>query len=90
MAARDIYNSDLGDAALKPASIFETVTPSDSADLAYVSRGLYIGVAGDVKVNDVRGASFLFKNAIAGSVIPIRVARVLSTGTTATNIIALT
>ena len=73
----------------EPARTAEAVTPSDSVDLTYVSRALYIGVAGDIVVNmkDI-GTSITFK-AVPVGILPIRVSRVLSTGTTATNIVSL-
>jgi hypothetical protein len=66
-----------------------TVTPSDSADITFSSRALYIGVTGDVTVNMAgNGSSILFKSVPVG-ILPIRVSRVLATGTTATNIVAV-
>lgn len=73
-----------------PAANAEAVTPHDSNELTYYTRGLYIGVTGDVVVA-MRGdgSSITFKNAQAGSVIPIRCKIVKSTGTTATNLVAI-
>lgn len=66
------------------------VTPNDGADLALTSRGLYIGGAGNVRVLlDLDSAAVTFAACAAGSVLPIRVVRVYSTGTTATNLLAL-
>jgi|TARA_R100000482_G_C5114345_1_gene142266 hypothetical protein len=50
---------------------------------------LYVGVAGDVKVKMAGGNEVLFKGALAGTFLPINVTRVLSTGTAATDIVAL-
>lgn len=66
-----------------------TVTPDDGADLAQVSRALYIGGAGDVAVTLKDGSTGTFSSAPAGMILPIRATRVLATGTTATNIIAM-
>lgn len=64
------------------------VSPSNTVDLAHVSR-LYIGVAGDVKVDLVGGSTGItFKNHPVGY-LPGFVTRVYSTGTAATEIIAL-
>jgi hypothetical protein len=70
----------------------EAVTPSD-ANL--INRGdntggamLYIGTAGDVKVKTISGNEIVFKNHPVGY-MPGRVVQVLSTGTTAADIIAL-
>lgn len=65
------------------------VTPNNSADLSTHARGLYIGVAGDVKVTTAGGDSVVLKGAVAGSVIPVRVSRVWASQTTASSIVAL-
>lgn len=63
------------------------ITPSDSATFA-ATRALYVGVSGDVKVDMAGGATLTFKSAPVGP-LPIQVTRVYSTGTTATDIVAL-
>ena len=73
-----------------PANNAAAVTPSDAADLATFSRGLYIGGEGDVSVDTVGGQeSVVFVGVPAGTVLAIRAKRVNSTGTTATSIVAL-
>lgn len=71
------------------------VTPDDDNDLATPASALYVGVSGDLTVdmagplgNGQGGAGILFKSAPVG-LLPIAVSRVLSTGTSATNIVAL-
>jgi hypothetical protein len=75
---------------LSPARDGTSVVPDDSADLAQVSRMIYVGGGGNlaVKMQDGIG-TLIFENIPDGAQIPIRVARILSTGTTATGIIAL-
>jgi hypothetical protein len=73
-----------------PAISAFAVTPSDTDELAKVTRGLYVGVAGDVVavlIGD--SASVTFKALAAGVVHPLRVRKVLSTGTTATNLLGM-
>ena len=66
------------------------VTPDDSADLTTTQALIFIGVGGDVKVDlSGSGSAIVFKNCIAGTVLPVKVDRVYSTGTTATDLIAL-
>lgn len=65
-----------------------SVTPNDGADIP-ITHGLYIGVTGDVAVVMGDGTTLTFKAAAAGSTLNLQVKRVLATGTTATNIIAL-
>ncbi len=72
-----------------PASRAEAVTPSDSVDLAHVSRAVYVGGTGNLTVAMKEGENVAFKNVIGGTVIAIRASRILSTGTTATDIVAL-
>jgi hypothetical protein len=71
-----------------PANFGAAVTPDDSTDLATLPRGLFIGGAGDVVVHDTAGTSLTF-TCPAGAILPLRAARVLATGTTATGIVAL-
>jgi hypothetical protein len=86
-AATDDYASLFASPA-GPCRRAAAVTPSDSADLANVSRALYVGVSGDVVVITQGGDTVTFKAAPVG-VLPIAVSRVKSTGTAATNILAL-
>ncbi len=63
------------------------VTPGDDNDQAKVGRGLYLGVAGDVKVDMFNGDTITFVNLSSGTIHPIRVRRVYATGTEATDIV---
>lgn len=64
------------------------VTPSDSGSIA-TTTALYIGVAGDVTVDlEDQGVNITFKAHPVGYMFA-RVNRVYTTGTTATNILAL-
>jgi hypothetical protein len=74
-----------------PAEGAFAVTPSDSTSFAGVGvRGLYIGVTGDVAVvTPGRTTAVTFK-AVPVGVLPVRCTKVMSTNTTATDIVALT
>lgn len=75
-----------------PATHAEVVTKSDTDELVNVSRALYVGVTGDVVVvmrDDAIATAVTFKAVPAGTVLPIRARQVMSTGTTATNILSL-
>ena len=68
------------------------VTPSDGTDLAQYAKALYIGVSGDLTIIPLEAeddTGVLFKDHPAGY-MPVMVRRVLATGTSATNIVALT
>lgn len=84
-------NNDAGSAEwlVTPASNVQEVTPDDVTDLDYVTRGLWIGVAGSVYITAANGAEALIQGIPAGTILPIRVSRVHATGTTATGIVAL-
>lgn len=81
----DTHRPDLS----APADIAFNVTPSDSLDLPIASRGLYVGGAGNLAVTTTAGYNATFADVPAGSIIPLRAARVRATGTTATGIVAL-
>lgn len=65
------------------------IVPSDGADLAEVTRALYVGGAGDVALRMAGGELVTLANLPAGTLIPLRVARVLASGTTATALVGL-
>lgn len=65
------------------------VTPSDTEDLTYTCRSLWIGGAGDVRVRTVNGDLVTIVGVPAGTLLPVAVVRVYATATTATNIVGL-
>lgn len=71
-----------------PATDGEAVTPSDTLDLAKVSRALYVGTGGTLKVTLASGTDLTF-SAIAAGWHPLRVSRVWATGTSATDLVAV-
>ena len=64
------------------------IAPSDAA-IPSVTRALYVGGGGDVALRLMGGAEVTFRGVQAGSLIPIRIDRVRSSGTTATGLIGL-
>lgn len=95
--------NNLGSPTAQARSVF-AVTPSDTLDVTnnanadpctIYAKALYIGVTGDVSViaaedtsNAGAGTARVFKAHPVGY-MPVQVRRVMSTGTTATNILAL-
>lgn len=65
------------------------VVPSDTNVYGEPTRGLYVGGAGNLRVEMVSGGIVTFFSVQPGTILPIQVERVYSTSTTATNIIAL-
>jgi hypothetical protein len=81
---------DLSSAGLSaPAENALAVTPDDGTNLGYYSRALYVGGAGNLKIDTVGGSTVTFVSVPAGTVLPVRAKKVHATGTTATNIVAL-
>jgi hypothetical protein len=71
-----------------PATDIVPVTPNDSADLADVAVALYAEVGGTISFVTARGGARSV--ALADyALLPVGVARVMATGTTATGIHAL-
>jgi len=65
------------------------ITPSNTVDLAVPTRGIYVGVSGDLKVDMVGVGTVTFKDLAAGVIHPISVSRVYAAGTDATDIIGV-
>ncbi len=65
-----------------------TVTPSDSTVIP-VTRGLYVGTTGNIAVRMADDGNTITFIAVPVGILPIQVDQVLSTSTTASNIIAL-
>lgn len=72
-----------------PATQFFAITKSDSTDLTGV-RAIYVGGAGDVAVMGEYDTVATTLTAVpAGTIIPGRLKRVMSTNTTATGIVGM-
>ena len=69
------------------------VNKSDTVDITGINPNtpatLFVGGGGDVVVITIGGSTLTLKNIADGSFLPIQVTRVKSTGTTATDIVAL-
>jgi hypothetical protein len=84
----DVF-SNLTEGITSPADNLVAITPSDSTDLGNTSRAIYVGGAGNIVVTPAAGGSNVTLTVVAGAILPIRVSRVLSTGTTATGLVNL-
>ncbi|RMH49543.1 MAG: hypothetical protein D6686_08015 [Alphaproteobacteria bacterium] len=71
-----------------PFNYCDQVIPSDTEDLPYASRSLYIGVSGDIRVTTIGGTTVTFRSHPVGY-MPGRIRRVHATGTTAADIVAV-
>jgi|SRR5579864_4059165 len=102
MAIRPLQDWDIATKAGNPAYDASLLTKSDTADLPFYSTGLYVGGTGDLNVvmadQHIPGMSAAAATAVAvkfsaapvGTYLPIRIGRLMSTGTTATLVVATT
>jgi len=86
MTAIDTQNA--GDA--NPSGKYFAITPSDTVDFVDgETRGIYVGVTGNLVAVSEDGHVVTFLNAVQGTVLPIRAVRINATSTTATNLVGL-
>jgi len=74
---------------VSPANGGFSITPTDSDNCTRVTRAVYVGGAGDLKITFANNETVTFVGLVAGQTYPFRVKKVFSTGTSATNIIGL-
>lgn len=79
---------------IDPSYKFVAVTPSDTAILTYnnepsKTKGIYVGVSGNLAVKNDLGTAVTYVGVTAGTMYPISASYIMSTNTTATNIVAL-
>ena len=70
-------------------SFHGAVTPSDANMFSHVVRAIRIGVAGDVNVKFNDDTTVIYTGVLAGEYIYGAIKQVMSTSTTATNIVAI-
>lgn len=90
MAAEDTFRNAGDTELVEPATNAVAITTSDSEDLVTATRGLYVGVTGNVKVDMLGGTTGVtFANLAAGVIHPLRVTKIYATGTTASSIVGV-
>lgn len=78
------------DSPIAPSEFCFAIEPSDTAGLMQATKAIYVGGGGDVTVRTVRAdADVTFRNVPSGSILDIRVNAVRSSGTSATDLVAL-
>lgn len=65
------------------------ITANNAEPVSEVTRAVYVGTAGDLTATFASGETVTFKNVAAGTILPIRISHVLSTGTTAADLVGL-
>lgn len=88
MAAEDTFESSQPGLTAPGQSAAE-ITPNNSTDLTTATRGIYVGVSGDLKVDTLKGDTVTFVGLSAGVIHPIRATRIYATGTDADDIVAV-
>ena len=69
---------------------YTNVTPSDSTNIVFPPRALYVGTGGTLNLaTPYDGTNILFRNVPSGYKLDVSCIRVNSTDTTASNIVAL-
>lgn len=77
-----------GDMSWAPPASTESITPNDSTDLTDNSiRGLSVNVDGNVALELIDDTTSVIVTLTSGQIHPMRIGKVLATGTTATGII---
>jgi hypothetical protein len=65
------------------------IMPDDTEELSEVTRAIYVGQGGDVAIELAGGGSVVLKGLKPGIIYPLRLARVLATGTTASDLVGM-
>jgi hypothetical protein len=72
-----------------PSMRFAELTPSNGTAVDPVPRAIYVGTGGDVEIKGQDEVAATFVGVPGGTVLPVRPKFLMSTGTTASNIVAL-
>ncbi|MCT4578153.1 hypothetical protein [Donghicola sp.] len=80
---------DYSDSLTSPIRSAQSVTPNDTGDLTVLPRALYVGAGGDLHVTMAGGQEVTYAAVPAGTLLPVRAARVWATGTEASAILAM-
>lgn len=73
-----------------PATKLRAVTPADDTDLpGGTCRALFVGTSGDIVLTAAEDEDPVTVPSVPAGILPVSVKRVLATGTTASDIVAL-
>lgn len=76
----DLFSSHSLDLAAPAVGAF-SIAPSDATLFDQPTRAIYVGVGGSLAVEMLSGGSVFFEGLPAGSLLPVRVRRVLAAST---------
>jgi hypothetical protein len=71
-----------------PGEFAAVVVPSDATVLATPTRAIWVGVTGNIAVR-MRGQNLVTFSNVPVGMLPVQVDKILSTGTTATTMLAI-
>jgi hypothetical protein len=86
--SNDIFRTH-GRGLTSPPEHAAAIAPDDGTDLGHVTRALYVGSGGDLTVRMLGGGVVTLAGVAGGTLVPLRVTRVLASGTTAGAIVGL-
>ena len=89
MAGRGPDNYTSGIETLVPGQGAFAIVKSDVTVFQFPTRLIYVGTTGDVAVTMVDGSTVVFVACPAGMLLPIVATQVLSTGTSASNLVGI-
>lgn len=72
-----------------PAGAAQAITPHNTTPLSHVTRAIYVGGTGDLRITLVSGDTVTLTGVQGGTAYPLRATHVLATGTTATGLVGL-
>lgn len=88
MAAIDSHAGQVENLS-SPCDNAAIITPNNDTDLIYVTRAVWVGGAGTINVTLAGGQTVLFSGIVAGTLLPLRITRVLSSSTSATDLVGI-
>lgn len=88
MPANDLFLQSAA-SLISPLENGFAITPHNTNELAHITRELYVGTGGNIALELKEGDSITLTNVADSMRLPLRVRKVLATGTTATNIVGL-
>jgi hypothetical protein len=65
------------------------IVPSDTSELSEVTRAIFVGQGGTITAVTKSGTTVTFENVTNGAILPLRVSKVLASGTTALALVGL-
>nr|WP_298925250.1 hypothetical protein [uncultured Erythrobacter sp.] len=87
---KDSFSSS-ADSLIAPARVAYSITPQDGVELSTSAKALYVGTGGDITFRAVGSETdVVLRNVVSGTILPIRIAAIQATGTTAADMVGLT